>query len=173
MNALHPSQAPRPVPLATFNHLVEVTAREFHITAAEIRSTRRHNKATLPRQVVMALACESLLMSLPQVGHQLERDHTTVLHAVRKVRERREIDQHFDSQVRAIARAIGEEQGIAAIRDAAIASLYGRLDRAVSRAKAAFVANPADALARLEAAFPLAASAELQGGEHVGAGLHS
>jgi chromosomal replication initiator protein len=45
-----------------------------------------------PRQVAMALARELTEHSLPDIGQAFEKDHTTVLHADRKIKELRESD---------------------------------------------------------------------------------
>lgn len=66
--------------------ITEVVADHFGITRRDIYSRRRTAKIVLPRQIAMYLAKTVTLKSLPEIGRQLGgRDHTTVLHAVRKV----------------------------------------------------------------------------------------
>ena len=56
-------------------------------------SKRRNRSITRPRQIAMALAKELTTHSLPEIGDAFGgRDHTTVLHAVRKVKELKELE---------------------------------------------------------------------------------
>lgn len=64
----------------------EIAARYWNVDRADIVSARRTAKVVRPRQVAMYLAKELTPFSLPQIGrHFGGRDHTTVLHAVRKI----------------------------------------------------------------------------------------
>lgn len=55
---------------------------------ADILSKRRNRSVTRPRQVAMALAKELTSHSLPEIGDAFGgRDHTTVIHACRKIKE--------------------------------------------------------------------------------------
>jgi chromosomal replication initiator protein len=59
-------------------------------------SKKRFRSVARPRQVAMALAKELTQQSLPEIGESFGgRDHTTVLHACRKVQELRDGDQEF------------------------------------------------------------------------------
>lgn len=61
-------------------------AREFGVTKADLLSSRRTRQVVWPRQVAMYLAKVLTPRSLPEIGRRFGgRDHTTVLHAVRKV----------------------------------------------------------------------------------------
>lgn len=66
------------------------TARYYGVTRADILSHRRTSKVVKPRQIAMYL-CKILTMkSLPEIGRMFgDRDHTTVLHAVRKIEDLR------------------------------------------------------------------------------------
>jgi len=61
------------------------TADHFGMRKMEILSHRRHRAIVLPRQVVMYLSRELTNRSLPEIGRLLGRDHTSVLHGVRKI----------------------------------------------------------------------------------------
>jgi hypothetical protein len=64
----------------------EVVANHFEISITDIRSARRTARVVLPRQIAMYLAKSLTLRSLVEIGRQFGgRDHTTVLHAVRKI----------------------------------------------------------------------------------------
>jgi chromosomal replication initiator protein len=63
-----------------------VVARHYNVSRADILSARRTATVVRPRQVAMYLAKVLTLRSLPEIGRRFGgRDHTTVLHAVRKI----------------------------------------------------------------------------------------
>ena len=58
----------------------------FNVTKQDILSSRRHKTIVYPRQIGMYLAKVLTTRSLPEIGRKFRgRDHTTVLHAVRKI----------------------------------------------------------------------------------------
>jgi chromosomal replication initiator protein len=72
-------------------NIQKTVADYYKIRIAELHSKRRTRSIARPRQVAMALAKELTNHSLPEIGDSFGgRDHTTVLHAVRKVEELRE-----------------------------------------------------------------------------------
>jgi len=75
-------------------NIQKTVADYYKIRVAELHSKRRTRSIARPRQVAMALAKELTNHSLPEIGDAFGgRDHTTVLHAVRKVEELRESHQ--------------------------------------------------------------------------------
>jgi len=77
--------------LVTIENIQKTTAEYFKIRVGELLSSRRSRSVARPRQIAMALAKEMTTHSLPEIGDAFGgRDHTTVLHACRKVRELRE-----------------------------------------------------------------------------------
>jgi len=61
-------------------------ARQYNVSRADLLSSRRTANVVRPRQVAMYLAKQLTLRSLPEIGRRFGgRDHTTVLHAVRKI----------------------------------------------------------------------------------------
>ena len=63
-----------------------VVARQYNVSRADILSSRRTANVVRPRQIAMYLAKTLTLRSLPEIGRRFGgRDHTTVLHAVRKI----------------------------------------------------------------------------------------
>ncbi|MGB0711925.1 MAG: chromosomal replication initiator protein DnaA [Gammaproteobacteria bacterium] len=82
--------------LITLENIQRTVAEYFKIRVSDLHSKRRSRSVTRPRQLAMALAKELTRHSLPEIGDAFGgRDHTTVLHAVRKVRELRETDGSF------------------------------------------------------------------------------
>ncbi|MGZ5828583.1 MAG: chromosomal replication initiator protein DnaA [Xanthobacteraceae bacterium] len=63
-----------------------VVARRYNVSRSDLLSSRRTANVVRPRQVAMYLAKTMTLRSLPEIGRRFGgRDHTTVLHAVRKI----------------------------------------------------------------------------------------
>ena len=76
------------------DNIQKTVADYYKIKVSEMYSKKRVRSLARPRQVAMALAKELTPMSLPEIGEAFGgRDHTTVLHACRRVRELIESDQ--------------------------------------------------------------------------------
>jgi chromosomal replication initiator protein len=74
--------------LVTMNNIQKTVAEYFKIRIADLHAKSRSRQVTRPRQIAMALAKELTDHSLPEIGEAFGgRDHTTVLHACRKVVE--------------------------------------------------------------------------------------
>ncbi|ABI55360.1 chromosomal replication initiator protein DnaA [Alkalilimnicola ehrlichii MLHE-1] len=72
--------------LVTIDNIQKTVAEYYKIRVADLLSKRRSRSITRPRQMAMALAKELTSHSLPEIGDAFGgRDHTTVLHACRKV----------------------------------------------------------------------------------------
>lgn len=72
--------------------VVAATSELTYIAIPRILSRRRPYEWAHPRQMAMAIGRELTTLSLPQIGKYFDRDHTTVLHAIRAVRRRAEKD---------------------------------------------------------------------------------
>ena len=80
----------------SIENIQKTVADYYKIKVSEMYSKKRFRSVARPRQVAMALAKELTQQSLPEIGESFGgRDHTTVLHACRKVLELREGDQDF------------------------------------------------------------------------------
>ena len=78
----------------SIDNIQKTVADYYKIKVAEMYSKKRVRSLARPRQVAMALAKELTPMSLPEIGEAFGgRDHTTVLHACRKVQQLVEADQ--------------------------------------------------------------------------------
>jgi chromosomal replication initiator protein len=83
----------------SLDNIQRTVAEYYKIKVADLNSRRRNRSVARPRQVAMALAKELTNYSLPEIGDSFGgRDHTTVLHACRKIKELRETssDIHED-----------------------------------------------------------------------------
>jgi len=77
--------------LISIENILKTVAEYYKIKVADILSKRRSRSVARPRQMAMALAKELTNHSLPEIGDAFGgRDHTTVLHAHRKIKELRE-----------------------------------------------------------------------------------
>ena len=77
-------------------NIQKTVAEYFKVRVADILSNKRTRTITRPRQIAMALAKELTNHSLPEIGQMFGgRDHTTVLHATRKVQELKDSDNRF------------------------------------------------------------------------------
>lgn len=77
------SEIPTPLRIADIQAAV---VKHFGITMTDLLSPRRTHKVIRPRQIAMYLAKTMTLRTLPEIGRRFGgRDHTTILHAVRKI----------------------------------------------------------------------------------------
>jgi chromosomal replication initiator protein len=82
--------------LVTVENIQKTVAEYYKIRIADLLSKRRSRSIARPRQVAMALAKELTNYSLPEIGDAFGgRDHTTVLHACRRVKDLRESERRI------------------------------------------------------------------------------
>ena len=83
--------------LVTIDNIQKTVAEYYKIRGSDLLSNRRSRSITRPRQLAMALSKELTNHSLPEIGAAFGgRDHTTVLHACRKIVELRESDSRIN-----------------------------------------------------------------------------
>jgi chromosomal replication initiator protein len=88
-----------------------VVATFYRIPLAEIDAKHRHWPVILPRQVAMYLCKTLTSRSFPEIGRRFGgRDHTTVLHAVRKIEKLRQSDRELDDELRELQRRIAWQE---------------------------------------------------------------
>ncbi len=82
--------------LVTIENIQKTVADYYKVRMADLLSKRRSRSVARPRQVAMALAKELTSHSLPEIGDAFGgRDHTTVLHACKRIRELRDSEQRL------------------------------------------------------------------------------
>ena len=82
--------------LVTVENIQKTVAEYYKIRVADLLSKRRSRSIARPRQVAMALAKELTNHSLPEIGDAFGgRDHTTVMHACKRIRELRESERRM------------------------------------------------------------------------------
>ena len=92
----------------TIDEIQRRVAEHFNIKMAEMTSNRRARIVARPRQVAMYLAKQLTQRSLPEIGRKFGgRDHTTVMHAVRKIEELTRSDRAFAEDVDVLQRMLG------------------------------------------------------------------
>ncbi|MEW9824437.1 MAG: chromosomal replication initiator protein DnaA [Candidatus Symbiodolus clandestinus] len=94
--------------LITIDNIQKTVAEYYKVKMAELLSKRRSRSVARPRQMAMALAKELTNHSLPEIGDAFGgRDHTTVLHACRKIEQLREethdIKEDYSNLIRTLS----------------------------------------------------------------------
>jgi len=84
-----------------------IVARQYNVSRSDLLSSRRTANVVRPRQVAMYLAKVLTLRSLPEIGRRFGgRDHTTVLHAVRKIENLAGTDTALAEEIEALKRQL-------------------------------------------------------------------
>ncbi len=93
--------------LVTLESIQKIVAEYFKLRVTDLLSKKRTRSIARPRQIAMALAKELTNHSLPEIGDAFGgRDHTTVLHACRKVAELKETDIRVAEDYRNLLRTL-------------------------------------------------------------------
>jgi chromosomal replication initiator protein len=91
----------------SLDNIQRTVAEYYKIKIADMMSKRRSRSVARPRQVAMALAKELTNHSLPEIGDSFGgRDHTTVLHACRKIKELRETNSDIREDHKNLLRSL-------------------------------------------------------------------
>jgi chromosomal replication initiator protein len=86
-----------------------VVSRHYNVSKADLLSARRTRTIVRPRQIAMYLAKVLTPRSLPEIGRRFGgRDHTTVLHAVRKIEDLMSGDRTLAEEIELLKRLIDE-----------------------------------------------------------------
>ena len=93
--------------MVTVDNIKKTVAQHYNIKTSDMDSKRRTRSIARPRQVAMTLSKELTNHSLPEIGTFFgNRDHTTVLHACRKIKELRTEDVSLDENYRILERTL-------------------------------------------------------------------
>ena len=90
----------------TIEEIQKRVAEHFEIRFADMHSPRRARAVARPRQIAMYLAKQLTSRSLPEIGRRFSRDHTTVMHAVKKVEALCQADPAFAEDVELLRRLL-------------------------------------------------------------------
>jgi len=92
----------------TVDEIQRRVADYFNIRLSDLLSARRARAVARPRQVAMYLAKQLTSKSLPEIGRQFGgRDHTTVMHAVKRIEELRQTDSVLEEDIQHLERMFG------------------------------------------------------------------
>jgi chromosomal replication initiator protein len=90
--------------------ILKVVSRHYNVGRTDLLSARRSRAVVLPRQVGMYLAKKLTARSLPDIGRRFGgRDHSTVLHAVRKIDEQVRGDEKLAREVALLIRLVEQQ----------------------------------------------------------------
>jgi chromosomal replication initiator protein len=91
----------------TIDEIQKLVSQHFELKPLDLVSARRARAVARPRQIAMYLAKRLTTRSLPEIGRKFGgRDHSTVIHAVRKIEELRDQDRDIDEAVRTLMREL-------------------------------------------------------------------
>ena len=91
----------------TVDRIQKAVCEEFRVTLTDMTSKRRARVIARPRQVAMYLSKKLTKRSLPDIGRRFGgRDHTTVMHAVKRIDSLRAEDPAFNAQIEAVETAL-------------------------------------------------------------------
>ncbi|WP_254605191.1 helix-turn-helix domain-containing protein, partial [Sphingomonas bacterium] len=91
----------------TIDEIQKAVTQHFDLKPLDMISARRARAVARPRQIAMYLAKRLTTRSLPEIGRKFGgRDHSTVIHAVRRVEELRDSDGDVDAAVRVLMRQL-------------------------------------------------------------------
>lgn len=94
-------------PMPKMRRIITDVSFHFELTVDEILSDRRQIQVVLPRQIAMYLCKTMTTYALPSIGRYFNgRDHSTVLHSVRKIAALRKTDVRLDQDITTIERTI-------------------------------------------------------------------
>ncbi|MEH3036728.1 MAG: chromosomal replication initiator protein DnaA [Sphingomonas adhaesiva] len=93
----------------TIDQIQKAVADHFELKPLDMLSARRARAVARPRQIAMYLSKRLTTRSLPEIGRKFGgRDHSTVIHAVRRIEELRDSDRDVDGAVRVL---LGQLEG--------------------------------------------------------------
>jgi chromosomal replication initiator protein len=93
--------------IITIDDIQKKVAERYNIKIADMSSARRTRSVSRPRQVAMYLAKTLTPRSLADIGKKFgKKDHTTVLHAIKKVEELMSIDSEFSEEIKLLLRIL-------------------------------------------------------------------
>ena len=84
------------------NTIKKVVGKHFNIRLEDFNAKRKTQSIAWPRQIAMFLATELTDLSLPEIGREFNRDHSTVVHARDVVKEKVNIDPFFTAEINQI-----------------------------------------------------------------------
>lgn len=88
--------------------IIDEVEKYFHLPSGTLVTKRRSNDIAYPRHIAMYIAREVLDESYPRIGEEFNRDHTTVMTAVKKIRQNLSGDTELASIIRELVENINK-----------------------------------------------------------------
>lgn len=93
----------------TIELIQEVVANFHNVTIDDLKSQRRTRNVALPRQIAMYLSRTLTQVSLPKIGEEFGKDHTTVMHAFDKIQEQMKTDEALKNTINSINKKLNAQ----------------------------------------------------------------
>lgn len=92
----------------SIENITKIVANYFNLKVQDILSEKRNRGITIPRQIAMFLSRKHTTSSLPEIGRNFGgKDHTTVMNAIKKIKEKSENDNVIERAIKDIERKMG------------------------------------------------------------------
>ncbi len=92
----------------TIDEIQRKVSEHFKIKVSEMQSKRREREVARPRQIAMYLAKKLTTRSLPEIGRKFDRDHTTVIHAVKTIEDLTKTNHIIAEDVSLLCKMLGQ-----------------------------------------------------------------
>jgi chromosomal replication initiator protein len=87
-------------PAVTVESIQKLVANHYNLKVTELKSKNNSQQISFPRQVAMYLCKRITETSLPEIGRRFGgKHHSTVIHAIQKIEQKRSTDREFDRLV--------------------------------------------------------------------------
>lgn len=93
----------------TIKQIKKAIAKHYNVSESELNSSSRQSKIAFPRQIAMYLSRQLTDLSLPKIGEDFNRDHSTVLHATDKITKKLFEEEDFKQEIENIKTKIINE----------------------------------------------------------------
>lgn len=104
-NNILPEESAKPTLLV--DTIQKVVSEHFQIKTSDLKSKKRHKAFTLPRQIAMYLSRKLVKTSYPEIGEKFGgKDHSTVMHAVKKIQSEKKKNMDLLVQIESMERAL-------------------------------------------------------------------
>ena len=89
--------------------IIDVVAEHYHITSSDILSLKKDKAIALPRQIAMYLTSEFTGYNISRIGEAFNKDHSTVIYNVKKIKELRKTDHELDETIKVLINKINPD----------------------------------------------------------------
>ncbi len=104
------AQTPSRAQMMSVEDIQRAVCHHFHLSSIDLTSKDRHKSVAFARHVAMYLCKQRLKCSFPEIGRAFgNRDHTTVMSAVRKIEAQRDTDPQVRAHLEALERKLADE----------------------------------------------------------------